>query len=336
MRSRVIVFPAPGRIEVDTEEVGEPGHGELLCLAEASLVSTGTELACLRGVADRGTNWAGFLQFPFRPGYSMAARVVAVGDGVEGFREGDRVAAWIAHRERFTVPARLARPIPDGIGADEASFMVLGSTTQLAVRRATLALGERVGVIGLGLLGQLVVQYSRLAGARTVVAIDTVPSRLDAARAHGATHVLALEAGVAREAVAEATAGGMLDVAFDVTGHPAVLAHAVGLVRQLGRVVLLGDTPRPTRQPLGPGVVSNSIAILGIHALARPEEASDFAPWSARTIAEVFFDFLVQGRLRVADLITHRYSPDDAPRVYEELRRDRTGSIGVVFEWGRG
>ena len=72
----------------------------------------------------------------------MTARVVAAGEGVDGFREGDRVAAWVAHRERFTVPARLARPIPDGVGAEEAALMVLGSTTQLAVRRATLALGS--------------------------------------------------------------------------------------------------------------------------------------------------------------------------------------------------
>jgi 2-desacetyl-2-hydroxyethyl bacteriochlorophyllide A dehydrogenase len=336
MPSRVIVFPEPGRIEVDLEEVAEPGPGELACAAEASLVSTGTELACLRGVADPGTNWAEWLRFPFRPGYSMAARVVALGDGVDGFREGDRVATWTAHRERFTVPARLARRIPDGVGAEEASFMVLGSTTQLAARRAALALGERVAVIGLGLLGQLVVQYARIAGARTIVAIDTVAARRGLALAHGATHALDVDAAAAREAVAELTGGRMLDAVFDVTGHPAVLAAAVGLVRQLGRVVLLGDTPTPTRQPLGPGVVSNSVAILGIHALARPEEASDFAPWSAGAIAEVFFEFLVQGRLRVADLVSHRHAPEDAPRVYADLARDRSGAMGVVFDWSRG
>jgi 2-desacetyl-2-hydroxyethyl bacteriochlorophyllide A dehydrogenase len=332
----VIVFPAPERVEVDVEEVPGPGPGELLCAAEASLISTGTELACLRGVADPGTNWAEWLRFPFRPGYSMTARVVAAGEGVDCFRAGDRVAAWIAHRERFTVPASLARPVPDGVGAEEAAFMVLGSTTQLAVRRAAIALGERVAVIGLGLLGQLVVQYAHIAGARTIVAIDPVAARRELALARGATAALACDAAAAREPVAELTGGRMLDAVFDVTGHPSVLAAAVGLVRQLGRVILLGDTPTPSRQPLGPGVVSNSVAILGIHALARPEQASDFAPWSAGAIAEVFFDFLLQRRLQVADLVTHRHAPDEAPCVNEALARDRSGALGVVFDWSRG
>jgi len=50
------------------------------------------------------------------------------------------------------------------------------------------------------------------------------------------------------------------------------------LVRRLGRVVLLGDTPTPTRQNLAPGVVSNSVAILGIHGTTTPDVASDFNP----------------------------------------------------------
>ena len=225
--------------------------------------------------------------------------------------------------------------MPAGVSAEEAAFTVLGSTTQLAVRRAQLQLGERVGVIGLGLLGQLVVQYCRLAGAQSIIAIDAPGVRLDAAVAHGATHAVAADVATAREAVAEATGGRMLDVVFDVTGHPDVLAPAIGLVRQLGRVVLLGDTATPSRQRLGPGVVSNSVAILGIHALARPDVANDFHPWSGAEIAALFLSFVAQGRLRVADLITHRRSPVDAPEVYAWLAGDRSSAIGVVFDWRR-
>jgi threonine dehydrogenase-like Zn-dependent dehydrogenase len=50
----------------------------------------------------------------------------------------------------------------------------------------------------------------------------------------------------------------------------------------------------------------------------------------------VFFEFLVQGRLRVADLVSHRHAPEDAPRVYADLARDRSGAMGVVFDWSRG
>jgi threonine dehydrogenase-like Zn-dependent dehydrogenase len=212
---------------------------------------------------------------------------------------------------------------------------VLASTTQLAVRRASLELGERVGVIGAGLLGQLIVQYCLAAGARTVIAIDAPGPRLEAATAHGATHALGLDAAAAREPVADLTGGKMLDVVFDATGHPAVLQSAVQLVRRLGRVVLVGDTPTPSEQRLGPGVVSNAVAILGIHALTRPEVADDFHPWSAGEIASLFFDYLLQGRMRVDDLVTRHHSPLDAPQVYADLMGDRSGVIGVVFDWAR-
>lgn len=333
MQSLYVVFPEKEKVEVRQETMPPPEPGELLCAAEKSLISIGTESYCLRGVFDPGTNWAEWVKYPFRPGYSMAAHVVAVGKGVTGLREGDRIAAWVEHQQYFKIQPQQAHPIPVGISAEEAAWAVLACTTQLGVRRAQLQLGESVGVVGLGMLGQLVVQYLAVAGARKIIAIEPLQNRLDTARDHGATHTLASDVAAAHPDVVKITGGRMLDVVFDVTGHAAVLAPAIQLLRRLGRVVLLGDTPTPTQQYLGPGVVSNSIAILGIHATAHPEQASDFNPWSASEMAALFFDYVLQKRMRVADLITHRYSPLAAPKVYEELRQDRSAAIGVVFDW---
>jgi threonine dehydrogenase-like Zn-dependent dehydrogenase len=275
------------------------------------------------------------VKFPFYPGYSMSARVAAVGGGVTGLHAGDRIAAGATHRQRFNVPARNAIRVPDGIDADTACWMLLAVTTQLGVRRAHLELGESVGVVGLGLLGQLVIQYLALSGTRHVVAIDTVPSRLGLAAAHGATHTLAMDAHAARAAVAGLTGGRMLDAVIEVTGHPAALAPSIQLVRKLGRVVLLGDTPTPSQQALGPGVVSNSVSILGIHGSQTPETASEYAPWTQAAIAGLFFDYVLQGRMRVNDLITQRYSPLAAPQAYEQLVSDRANLMGVVFDWSK-
>jgi threonine dehydrogenase-like Zn-dependent dehydrogenase len=185
------------------------------------------------------------------------------------------------------------------------------------------------------MLGQLVVQYLVLMGARRIVAIDTVPGRLDLARAHGATHALALQAADARGEVERITGGRMLDVVFDVTGHPAALAPCTRLLRRLGRAVLLGDTPTPSRQGMGPRVLADSLSILAIHALMRPEVASEFNPWTAEEMTALFFDYLMQHRMRVADLVTHRHDPAEAPSVYAGLLGDRSKAIGVLFDWTR-
>jgi 2-desacetyl-2-hydroxyethyl bacteriochlorophyllide A dehydrogenase len=333
VKSAYLVFPKPMQISVCEEEVAPPEPGEVLCLATRSLISTGTETHCLRGIFDPGTNWASWVQYPFRPGYSMAARVVALGKDVTGFKEGDRVAASVSHQQYFRVPAHRAYLLPEGITDEDATWFNLACTTQLAIRRAELRLGETVGIVGLGILGQFITQYAWLSGARRVIGIDRLPVRLAAAREHGATHILDMDAQDARTKVASILGGRLLDVAFDVTGHPAALAPTIQLVRRLGRVVLAGDTPTPTQQFLGPGVVSNSVAILGIHGSTYPAVASEFAPWSHREMAMLFFDYLVQGRMRMADLVTHRHSPLDAPAVYDGLLRDRSAVIGAIFDW---
>ncbi|MGC8878925.1 MAG: zinc-dependent alcohol dehydrogenase [Anaerolineae bacterium] len=333
MQSSYLVFPEPNKVDVWQEEVTPPGPGEVLCAAQKSLISIGTELYCLRGIFDPGTNWGEWVQYPFRPGYSMAARVLAMGEGVTGLREGDRVAAWVPHQEYFKVTPQELHPIPDGVSDEDATWMALGTTTQLGVRRAGHTLGERVGVVGLGMLGQLVVQYLVLSGARQIIAIDPVARRLEMARAHGATHTLQLDVRDAFQPVKEITGGRMLDVVYEITGHTDVLVLCLPLLHKLGRIVLLGDTPTPTQQHLGPGVVSESLAILGIHGTMTPEHPSEFYPWTRREVIALFFDYLLQGRMRVDDLVTHTYSPGEAPMVYAELQRDRSRFMGVIFDW---
>jgi NADPH:quinone reductase-like Zn-dependent oxidoreductase len=105
------------------EQIEPPGRGEILCQAEKSLISIGTELDALRGVFDPGTNWFDWVKYPFRPGYSMVGRVIAVGEGVEGIKEGDRVATYGFHQQYYTaqlydVQKRYNTPESTGVLAD--------------------------------------------------------------------------------------------------------------------------------------------------------------------------------------------------------------------------
>lgn len=335
MRSLDIVFPEARSVAVRESDVPEPGAGEVRCRARTSLVSTGTESFCLDGVFDPGTFWEEWVEYPFAPGYSMTSDVVDVGPGVTGLSVGDRVATSTPHSSVFLVPAADCIRVPDGVTDDQACWTSLACTTQLGVRRVGLELGESVAVVGLGALGQLVVRYLALCGARRIVAIDTTASRLDLALAGGATHTIESDAESALELVRELTEGRLLDAAFDVTGHPAVLAPTTRLVHQLGRVVLLGDTPTPSRQVLGPRIVADSVSVLGVHASSAPEIATLRDPWSEAAMADLFFHLVESGRMDVDALTTHRFAPEQAAEVYDALRRDRSGFLGVFLDWSR-
>lgn len=263
----------------------------------------------------------------------MAGRIIEVGQEVSGLKVGDRVGVWTTHQQFFKIRPEQAHPLPAPISYEEATWLNLACTAQMGVRRAELHLGETVGVVGAGMVGQLVVQYLLLSGARKIIAIDPVRGRLDVAEAHGATHTLAMDVGSARPEIERITDGRLLDVVYDITGHPAVLASCLRLVRKLGRVILLGDTPTPTQQHLGPGVVSDSIAILGVHGSMTPANSSPYNPWTRKEVTALFFEYVIQKRMSVSDLISNRHSPLDAPRVYADLVKHNSSEIGVIFDW---
>ena len=343
--SKYIVFPKARQVEVWEEDVTAPGPGEILCRAEKSLISIGTELHCFNGVFEQGTNWFDWVEYPFRPGYSMVGEVIDIGDGVHNVKLGDRIATYDVHQQYYKITVfdvtkgtdiqggLAPYVLPHNISSEEGTWRSLAGTTQNAVRRASFAFGESVAVVGLGIMGQLTTQYLSAAGAKNIIAIDKVASRLELAQQNGATHILQTDVRDAVDAVADITEGWMLDVIFDVTGVPVSLAPSILLARELGRVVLLGDTPTPSQQHLGPGVVSNAVSILGIHGYTIPEQRTSFTPWTAKEMSNVFFTYIQRGTMNVKNLVTHRYSPLDAPSIYQNLFRDRSEALGIILDW---
>jgi 2-desacetyl-2-hydroxyethyl bacteriochlorophyllide A dehydrogenase len=333
MESLNIVFNAPNEVVVVREPIGEPGPGQLLVQSEKTLISTGTECIILGQKYAPGTHWDNWVKWPMHPGYLNAGKVHSVGEGVTNFRPGDRVAMRVHHHQYHVIESAHALPIPDGVATEDASWFGLATITQNGVRKADLKMGDAVVVIGLGLLGQLVVQYARVMGAREIIAIDTAPARLAMAQAHGATQILEMPVGEAKEKVAAHTGGRLADVVFDVTGHHAVFPHALGLARRFGKVILLGDTGAPGEQRLTSDVMTRGVQIIGAHDIDPPATADDYQFWTKENMARLFFTYLQRGQLRVNDLVTHRFSPHEAPEAYHLLQTDRATAMGVVFDW---
>ncbi len=343
MQSRTIIFVGKDQIELSVEAVQEPGPGEVLIKATKTLISTGTEGIALSRQFAPGSHWDQWVKYPFHPGYSMVGSVIAVGSDVEGIHEGDRFALREPHQEYVTVPltARqldkgpLAVPtrelysVPDGISDEDAPWIGLATIVQNGTRRAEHTLGESVVVIGLGLLGQLVVQYVRLLGACQIIAVDISEQRLAMARKHGATVTLAMGVQEACEQILALTEGAGADVVYDVTGAAPVFSIAL----TLGRLVLLGDTGAPSEQRLTGDVINKALSIIGAHDSNPPAISTDYAYWSKRRMAELFFTYLLRGDMRVSDLVTHRYSPLDAAEAYRVLREERMTAMGVIFDW---
>jgi S-(hydroxymethyl)mycothiol dehydrogenase len=145
----------------------------------------------------------------------------------------------------IVVHAAQAIPVPAELPLEHACLLGCGVSTGVgaAVNTAPVVAGDTVAVIGLGGIGLSALQGARLAGAERVIAIDRVASKLDVAATLGATDVIDALVEDPVEAVRSRTDGGV-DVAFEATGHAAVVAQAVAMLRRAGTAVAIG-VPAP-------------------------------------------------------------------------------------------
>lgn len=91
MKSLNIIFPDKNIVIAKEEQIDKSvNSNEILCKADKSLISIGTELFCLAGIFEKGTLWESWVKYPFYPGYSMTAKVIKVGLKVARFKEGDK------------------------------------------------------------------------------------------------------------------------------------------------------------------------------------------------------------------------------------------------------
>jgi 2-desacetyl-2-hydroxyethyl bacteriochlorophyllide A dehydrogenase len=333
MQSLNIVFTGENQVEVRQEPVRALAPDEVLVQTHKTLISTGTEGICLGRLFEEGTLWAEWVRYPFYPGYCHVGHIAAVGEDVRDYQVGQRVATRASHRQVAVLSAAHLHPVPDGVSDEEAAWIGMASIVQSGIRRAGHVLGDAVVVVGAGLLGQLVVQYTRLLGARQVISVDPAARRIEMACAHGATAGLPQTVETAREEILRLTDGIGAEVVYDVTGNFVVLEHALPLVRRLGTLLLLGDTGYPSQQKLTRDVVPRSVRIVGAHDNNPPRTSTDLTPWSHAQMIQLFFTYLLRGEMRVADLITHRYAPQEAPEAYRMLREERPTALGVIFDW---
>src|SRR5690606_9031968 len=108
------------------------------------------------------------LDQPMALGYSSAGTIVALGEDMQGFQIGQRVACagagYAVHAEYNVVPRNLLTPLPDSVDFESAAFTTLGAIALHGFRLAGPQIGESVAVIGMGLLGLLTAQIAAAAG----------------------------------------------------------------------------------------------------------------------------------------------------------------------------
>lgn len=331
--SHYIVFKEPFKVDIGIEEISELKPHEVLIRTSYTLISTGTELTAYSKSFPEGSAWSAYVKYPFRPGYCNVGSVVKVGENVKNFRVGDRVASPAGHVEYAVIDESKLVKVPDGVQDEMATFHTIASGVMNSVRSARVELGDSVGVIGLGLLGQFATIFSRLSGAFPLIAMDLSDFRLSLATTSGAHFTVNPAKENPHKVIENLTEKRMLDVVFEVTGNPEVIPWAIKLLRPMGRFIVLSSPRGSTTLDFHDEVNAPSRVIIGTHFSSQPAYETLQHPWTRRRNTKLFFDLLRKGIINVSHLITHKFKWYEAPRVYEELWKDRTKFLGVILDW---
>jgi len=280
------------------------------------------------------------LDQPIPMGYSNVGRVLEVGEGVDGFRPGDRVVSNGPHAEVVMVPKNLAARVPDAVADDQATFTVVGAIALQGIRLIRPTLGETVAVFGLGLIGQLAVQILRAHGAR-VIGFDYDGRRVELARRYGAeAENLSLSTDPVAAAMAltgEHGVDGVLVTA--ATKSDSLMHQAAQLCRKRGRIVLTGVAGLNLRRSdfyekeltfqvscsYGPGRYDADYEQRG------RDYPRSFVRWTEQRNFEAVLELMHERRLETEELISLRVPLAEAKHAYDAVAARNV--IGVLLSY---
>ena len=360
-----------GRLEIIEAPQPTAGPGQVVVRALATVISPGTErllvgfgragaLGKLRQQPQRALQvWhkartegpveaaqavLARLREPLPMGYAMCGQVVAVGPGVSHVRVGQRVACNGPHAQLARVPATLCVPAPEGLPDEHVAAATLAAIALQGVRLASVTLGERMGVIGLGLLGQLTAQLLRAHGCQ-VFALEPRADRVALAQRLALGGVgPSLRGWTSPDDLLEAAAQvGGLDgvIVCAATSDDSPLRLAARACRLRGRVVLTGVSGMSLERDVlyareltlhvsssyGPGRYAHDYEALG----------ADYDPgvlrWTAGRNMEAALELMARGALQVEPLGVTRHPFERACEVYDAMMKGQLSGLLVALTY---
>lgn len=310
--------------------VDELKDNEVIVKNIVTTISAGTERANIIGLRVGESP----VTFPRFSGYSNCGEVVAVGKNVTKVKVCDKVVPiWGLHASYNVFNEDKVVKVPDGVSPEEAALTFIGTFSIAAVRKVRLEIGENCAVVGLGVLGQLAVQFAKAAGAYPVVAVDMNKDRREEALRNGADFAFDPSDPEYIQNVLKVCPDGFV-TAIEVTGVGQALVQTLRLMNRFGRVALLGCT-RDSNFSVDyyARVHTPGVELIGAHTLARPEVESRPHCFTVKDDLKSIFGMILGKRVNLKQMIKETHSPLECKEVYERLINDKEFPTVVQFDW---
>ncbi len=324
-----VYFAAPYQAEVRREAMPQPGPGEVLVQTIISAISPGTEMLFYRGQVPPNLNadatisaLAEAISYPIKYGYACVGRVIAIGLDVDKNWMGALVFAFNPHESHFVAAPENLIAVPDGFHAEAAALLPNMETAVNFLMDGQPIIGERVAVIGQGIVGLLTMALLAQFPLDERIAIDGFARRRECSRRLGAKDAF--------DPMSTPHALRDFDLIYELSGNPAALDQAINMAGFGGRIVV-GSWYGQKRAAidLGGHFHRNRIRLIS-------SQVSTIAPawtgrWDKARRLETAWRMLRQ--IDVAPLITQRFPVGDAVRAYALIDQQPEETIQVLLTY---
>ncbi len=353
MKRRALLFTRPGAVEICSEEMAAPQKDEVLIETVVSAISAGTEMLFYRGQVPDGmaadasiAGLTGAVRYPLKYGYACVGRLSAedsdrrtvdsrpAGDS-SSENESRHYFAFHPHESHFCASRQMLLPVPEDMAPEKAALLPNAETAVNLVMDGAPLVGERVVVMGLGVVGLLTTALLAQFPLEALIAVDPLAHRREAAERLGASGTIdpsdADGAEGLREAVEDCGDGDGADLVYELSGQPAALDSAVSAAGFDSRIVV-GSWygTKPASLQLGGSFHRNRVRLIS-------SQVSTVAPrlrgrWTKGRRMESAWRLLAG--LPAEKLISHRFPFDEAAAAFAMIDTQPEDTLQVVLDYG--
>ncbi|CAG5071716.1 Inositol 2-dehydrogenase/D-chiro-inositol 3-dehydrogenase [Dyadobacter sp. CECT 9623] len=271
-------------------------------------------------------------------GYCQVGEVIAIGEGVEGFRVGDRVVNNGCHAEAVCIPTNLVAKVPENVSDEDAVFTVMAAVGMQGIRLLKPALGETVAVIGLGLIGLLTAGLLRINGCR-VICLETDEKRIQLGRDRGLQVINPAKNPLQNEILGLNGGNGVDGVLITATStSDSILRQAALISRKRGKIVVVGSVGMNIRRAdfyekeltvqvscsYGPGRYDRQYEEQGV------DYPYSYVRWTENRNFQSVLHLFESGALHVKGMISETITLENAPLIYGN---DFQSNLATVIDY---
>jgi 2-desacetyl-2-hydroxyethyl bacteriochlorophyllide A dehydrogenase len=339
--NKIVEFIEPFKIVIREEPVPDPQPHQVLVKTLVSAISAGTELLVYRGQWPKGIavdssipSLSGQFSYPLRYGYSCVGRVIKAGSGVESGWTDRLVFSFNPHESYFAVSPSSLIPLPSRISPEHAAFLPNVETAVNLVMDGRPMLGERVVIIGQGVVGLLTTAILSRFPLACLIAVDIYPLRRECSKSMGASHAIDPKSPNAMEEFGRLLdlkgefAGA--DLILEVSGNPNALNSAIDLSGFDGRIVVgswYGS--KKVEVDFGGAFHRNRLQLISTQVSTLNPDLT--GRWSKNRRMHIAFEMLE--KLNLKELVTHRFNVSSADKAYEKIHKDSGNVLQALLTY---